>query len=176
MVHNLDDDAAFCLVCGAPLVERPLFGASRKTCSRCAWVFWRPPAAAAAAVVVRGREVLLVRRGIQPYFDHWGLPSGFQDYGESPEATAQRETREETGLEVAIVRLLDVCYATDDPRKRVNVVVYLARPVAGMLRAADDATDARWFSLDALPEPLAFASNRRVLAGLRARFPHGDIV
>ena len=175
MTRNWEDHARFCLLCGEPLVERDLFGAKRKACSACDYVFFRPPSAAAAAVVAVGRELVLVRRGIEPYLGSWGLPAGLQEYGEIPQDAARRETREETGLEVEIERLLEVHYATDDPRKRVNVVVYLARPVAGTLQAADDATDARFFPLDALPPEIAFDSNRVVLASLRRQFPHGDI-
>ena len=42
-------------------------------------------------VVARGRDVLLVKRGIEPYRGHWGLPAGFQEYWESPEEAAVRE-------------------------------------------------------------------------------------
>lgn len=175
MTRNWEDHARYCLLCGAPLVERPLYGAQRKACSACDYVFFRPPSAAAATVVAAGREILLVRRGIEPYRGCWGLPAGFQEYGESPMETARRETREETGLEVRILRLLDVHYALDDPRKRVNVVVYLATPVAGTLHASDDATEARFFELGALPEAIAFDGNRLLLASLQRQFPDGDI-
>ena len=57
----------------------------------------------------------------------------------------------------------------------MNVVVYLARPVAGTLAAADDARDARFFSLDDLPDEIAFENGRALLARLRAEFPDRDI-
>src|SRR5690606_16991676 len=88
--------------------------------------------------------VLLVKRKIPPFAGAWALPGGFQDYEEDPAATAVREVAEETGLVVTIRRLIDVFYSVDDPRKRVNVIAYLASPVAGELRAADDAADARF--------------------------------
>lgn len=171
----LDPQATFCLWCGAPLAVRTVFGSERHACTTCAFVHFRPPSAAACAVVARGRDVLLIRRRIPPFVGAWALPGGFQDYGEDTEAAAQREVREETGLEVRIRRLLGVFYATDDPRRRVNVIAYLASPVAGELRAADDASDARYFALDALPDELAFANNRVIFARLQAEFPTGDI-
>ncbi|MEZ5965403.1 MAG: NUDIX hydrolase [Planctomycetota bacterium] len=171
----LDPQASFCLWCGAPLLVRSVFGHERHACTTCAFVHFRSPAAAACAVVVRGREVLLIQRRIPPFVGAWALPGGFQDYGEDPASTARREVREETGLDVEIRRLLDVFYATDDPRKRVNVVAYLASPVAGTLCAADDAADARFFALDRLPDELAFENNRVIFARLRAEFPSGDI-
>ncbi len=171
----LDPQATYCLWCGAPLQVRTLFGAPRQACSACAFVHFRPPSSAACAVVARGREVLLIQRNIQPCLGAWALPGGFQDYGEDPAAAAIREVAEETGLVVRIRRLLDVFYATDDPRRRVNVIAYLASPVAGELCAADDAAQARFFALDALPDDIAFANNREIFARLRAEFPTGDI-
>ena len=175
MSPNWEDRAAFCIVCGAGLEQREVFGAIRKTCTACDYIQFRSPAGAAAVVVVRGREILLVRRRIEPYLGLWGFPAGFQDYWETPQEAAAREVLEETGLEIAIERLLDVCYTRDDPRKRSNVVVYLARPVAGTLRAADDAADAAFFSLDGLPDEIAFENNQAILRRLARDFPTGDI-
>ena len=175
MSGNWEDRAAFCIVCGAELEEREVFGAARKTCTACDYIQFRSPACAAAVVVVRGREILLVRRGIEPYRGLWGFPAGFQDYWETAQEAAVREVHEETGLEIAIERLLDVCYTRDDPRKRANVVVYLARPVAGTLCASDDAADAAFFSLDSLPEKMAFENNQAILRRLARDFPTGDI-
>ncbi len=176
LVANWDDRAAFCIVCGAALTEREVFGSQRKACTACDYVQFRSPACAAAAVVVRGRDIVLVQRGIPPYLGQWGLPGGFQDYWETPREAAEREVREETGLEIRIERLLDVAYTRDDPRKRVNVAVYLAQAVAGTLRAADDARDVAFFPLDELPGEIAFENSRAILSALQRDFPTGDIL
>jgi 8-oxo-dGTP diphosphatase len=168
--------AAFCLLCGSPLEVRDLFGLPRPACTRCDFILFRSPAPASAAVVVDGRHLLLVERAIEPYRGAWGFPAGFQEYGETPAEAAVRETREETGLEIHVLRVLDLVYTKDDPRKRANLAVYLARAVAGELCPADDARDARFFDLDDLPEPIAFENNRAILSRLRQQFPHGDIV
>lgn len=116
-----------------------------------------------------------MQRGIEPYLGFWGFPAGFQDYWETAEEAVIREVSEETGLTIRIERLLDVCYTRDDPRKRSNVAVYLARAVAGALCAADDASDAAFFSLDELPETIAFENNQIILRRLQRQFPTGDI-
>lgn len=167
--------AAFCQACGAPLEERQLFGRPRKACPRCDFVFFHNTPSAAGAVVARGREILMVLRSIDPGRGRWGFPAGFQDYGETLEETAIREVREETGLEVSVSRLLAVVHSKDNPRRFVNLVVYLAEPVAGELSAADDAADARFFSLDEWPTELAFDNNREILEALMREFPEGDI-
>jgi 8-oxo-dGTP diphosphatase len=136
-------------------------------------VLYANPAAASCAVVVRGRDVCLVRRRIEPYRGHWTLPAGFQEYDESPLDAAVREAREECGLEVEVVRLLDVFYTTDDARKRGNLAVFLARPVGGSLRAGDDALEAGFFGIDELPDPIGFVNNRRILELLRERSSPG---
>jgi 8-oxo-dGTP diphosphatase len=176
MTGSWDDRAAFCPLCGADLAEATLYGAPRKTCTRCEYIQFRSPAGAAAVVIARGREILFVQRAIEPYRGAWGFPAGYQEYWEALQETAVREAREETGLQIRIERLLDLRYTTDDPRKRANVAVYLARAVGGTLRAADDARDARYFSLDALPEPIAFQNNRDMLQRLLHDYPHGDIL
>lgn len=102
-------------------------------------------------------EVLLIQRGNPPHEGRWALPGGFVEEGEQVEQAAPRELAEETGLAVGGMQLLGV-YDTPgrDPRGWTVSVVYLARveqrqAVAG----ADDAADARWYAVDALPE-LAF--------------------
>lgn len=103
------------------------------------------------------QRVLLVQRANQPFRGSWALPGGFVEEGERVTQAAPRELAEETGLQLGALKLLGV-YDTPgrDPRGWTVSIVYLAHmrretAVAG----ADDASDARWFATDALPE-LAF--------------------
>ena len=166
----------FCTYCGARLAERLIEGRSRRACTRCSHVVYAHPTIGAVAAVIRAGSVLLVRRRLEPFRGHWTLPAGYLELDEEPWETARRETREETGLEIEHVELLDVLTNLDDHRRRGVVVAYLARPVGGELRAGDDAEDARFFGLDRLPESLGFANNRRLLddlirRGLSGRLP-----
>jgi 8-oxo-dGTP diphosphatase len=177
----LSDEIGFCPRCGVEAVEREAYGRVRRVCPACGFVHFRATSSAAVAVVVHERQVLLIRRAIQPYRGSWGFPGGFQEHGESLEETAIRETREETGLTVQVERVLHVAHTRDDPRKIVNAVSFLARPaqtsgrgIADSLRAADDASDARFFDLAELPDEIAFESSRAVLDALRLVFPDGD--
>jgi 8-oxo-dGTP diphosphatase len=105
-------------------------------------------------VLLPGDRVVLVRRKFPP--PGWALPGGFVDQGETLEAAATREAREETGLDV---RLEDLLYVYSDPRRdpRRHTVsaVFLGR-ASGEPVGADDAEEARAFAWDALPAPLAF--------------------
>ncbi len=127
-------------------------------------MYYLNPACAAAGAVLDGDgRVLLIRRRIPPYRGQWALPAGYQEIDEDPRDTALREVREETGLEVEVVRLFDLVWVSDDPRKPADVIIYLCRPVGGELQAASDADDARWFPLDDLPQKVGFDNRRRIL-------------
>jgi len=129
----------------------------------------RNPAPTVDVVIfVPHRGIVLVARKNPPL--GWALPGGFVDYGETCEAAAVREAKEETGLDVELTGLLGV-YSDParDPRGHTMSVVYTAQAWdADVLCAGDDAGDAVFFTLDALP-PLAFDHGRIVqdfIAGL----------
>lgn len=92
----------------------------------------------------------------------WALPGGFVDYGESLEAAAIREAKEETGLDVELVRQFHTYSAPDrDPRHHTISTVYVAR-AGGEPRSGDDAQEAEIFSPSHLPERIAF-DHRKIL-------------
>lgn len=167
-----ETQARFCPLCGAALGSVVLEGHTRLRCAPCGFVLYANPASASCAVVVRDRNVCLVKRKIEPYRGHWTLPAGYQEYFETPEETAIREVREECGLEIEILELLGVHYTTDDARKRANLTAYLGRPVGGALAPGDDAEEARFFPIDALPKEIGFVNNRRILESVARRFAH----
>lgn len=102
-------------------------------------------------------SILLIQRGNPPFAGTWALPGGFVDEGETVAEAAPRELEEETGLRVGPLEMLGV-YDTPgrDPRGWTVSVVYFARiPARVEVKGGDDASDARWFAVDELPE-LAF--------------------
>jgi len=127
----------------------------------------RGPALTVDGVLVEDGAVLLVRRRNPPFAGAYALPGGFVDYGETVEAAAAREVQEETGLAVAVERLIGV-YSDParDPRGHTVSVAFLVRRRGGTLAGADDADEARFFPLDGLPT-LAF-DHGRILADARA--------
>lgn len=110
-------------------------------------------------LVIEDGRLLLVRRAVDPGRGRWSLPAGFLDHGEDPRETAAREVMEETGLTVAVEGLIDVYYNPPGSGGASIFILYRARRTAGEPVAGDDADDARFFSLDDLPD-LAFDSTR----------------
>lgn len=110
-------------------------------------------------------QVLLIQRGGEPFKDQWALPGGFINMDESLEEAARRELEEETGVRDVYLEQLYTFGAPDrDPRGRVITVAYfvlLSADEAAQLnvQGGDDAHDARWWNMYALP-PLAFDHNR----------------
>lgn len=106
------------------------------------------PLVGVGAVVVRDGRVLLVRRGREPLKGHWSLPGGMLELGEPLTAGVVREIKEETGLTVEpveLVELLDRIHREGE-RVRYHYVIadYLCRVVSGELQAASDADAVRW--------------------------------
>ncbi|WP_058556805.1 NUDIX domain-containing protein [Thiohalocapsa sp. ML1] len=103
-------------------------------------------------------QLLLIRRRNPPFAGAWALPGGFVDIDEDLDACAARELAEETGVVgVYLEQLYTFGTPGRDPRERIISVAYLAMAPAATVavQAGDDAADAAWFRLDALP-PLAF--------------------
>ena len=102
-------------------------------------------------------KVLLVRRAAPPYKGKWAIPGGFVQADESLDEAARRELAEETGVHgVYLEQLYTFGEPQRDPRGRVITVAYFALVADDVaLRAGDDAAEAGWHSVYALPE-LAF--------------------
>ena len=114
------------------------------------------------------QRILLVRRApgaTRPGL--WSIPAGFVDYGEEIRAAAARELLEETGLEADVGEVVWVASNFHDPAKLTVGIWFTGTVTGGALAAGDDADDAAFFDLDALP-PLAFETDVAYLRTLGA--------
>lgn len=104
--------------------------------------------------------IILIKRKNPPL--GWALPGGFVDYGESLEACAIREAKEETGLDIKLLRQFHT-YSDPkrDPRFHTITTVYIAKG-EGELKAGDDAKEVGLFYRDNLPDNIAF-DHREIL-------------
>jgi 8-oxo-dGTP diphosphatase len=128
------------------------------------------PWIAADSVVFDGEgRVLLIRRKNPPFQGQFALPGGFIEVGETTEAAALRELKEETGIEGRSPRLVGVYSEPGrDPRHHVISIVYRVEPASFDVRAGDDAAAAQ-FVADWEREPLAFDHHRVITDALRIR-------
>ena len=159
------NEIKFCPRCGSQMVQAERFGRLRPVCSACGWIYFADPKVAAALLVERGDQVLLVRRANDPQRGLWTLPAGFVDAGEDPARAAERECLEETGLQAQVTGLLDVVFGLEHARGAHIVIAYRAEIVGGSLQPGDDVDQAAFFERQALP-PLAFSTTKKLLAAV----------
>jgi ADP-ribose pyrophosphatase YjhB (NUDIX family) len=126
-------------------------------CSRCGEIVrvYRNPLLTVDIIIeVPGNGIILIERKNPPF--GWAIPGGFVDYGETLEAAAMREAKEETGMDLkGLKQFRAYSDPKRDPRGHTVSVVFTAIGM-GVPRADDDAKNLQIFQLDRLPENLAF--------------------
>jgi ADP-ribose pyrophosphatase YjhB (NUDIX family) len=100
--------------------------------------------AVSAVILEQGNVLLAHRRDI----DWWNLPGGGMELGETVDEALCREVLEETGLEVAIERLVGVY---SKPQKHEVVLTFSCHVTGGTLRETEETRECRYFAPDNLP-------------------------
>jgi ADP-ribose pyrophosphatase YjhB (NUDIX family) len=146
-------------------------------CRSCGFHFWQNSKPAVGALVTRTRngrpEILLSRRGIEPYKGMWDFPGGFLSNGETPEDGLARELREELNVQVHRPRLFSLAideYPAEEVAEEARFVLSIFYRCEiepdGKLTASDDVAEVRWFPLEHPPAQIAFRSNVQTLRDL----------
>ncbi|MFO1113844.1 MAG: NUDIX hydrolase [Rhodospirillales bacterium] len=133
--------------------------------------FPQAPLVGIGAVVLRGDDVLLIRRAKPPRAGEWSLPGGLQKLGETVFEAAMREVREETGVTAEPLAIIDVVdlieYEDGRPGGRVRwhytLIDVAAAWRAGEPRAAADAADAVWAPVAAIAEMVSWGETVRIV-------------
>lgn len=113
------------------------------------------PIVGVGAVVLRDREVLLVRRASDPLRGQWSLPGGMLELGETLRQAAEREVLEETGLSVRVDEVLEVfdsIIPDVEGRTQFHYVLidFLCHSPGGEPHAGSDVSEVSWAGVDEL--------------------------
>jgi 8-oxo-dGTP diphosphatase len=107
------------------------------------------PRLTAAVLVEKDGKYLLAERNKENAKGFWIIPGGGVEFGETTEQAAVREIKEETNLDVEIVRFIGFKEVINVPGRYHSVVFfYLARPLHEDIKASDDVSKARFFTLE----------------------------
>ena len=153
----------FCPRCGNRLGVRLLKPGDpeRLVCESCGFVFYLGPKLVAGALFELDGGILLVQRDIAPGYGKWTFPGGFVERGERAEAAAERETLEETGVEIEVTGIVGLySYEGQIPA----IAAFAASMVGGEPAPLDEVMSVKTFPRNALPWPeLAFPSTAQAL-------------
>jgi ADP-ribose pyrophosphatase YjhB (NUDIX family) len=118
--------------------------------------FPEQPLVGVGGVVIHRNRVLLIRRGSEPLKGEWSIPGGLLELGEELAEAARRELREETGLEVEPLAIIETFDRISREGRKVRyhfvIVDYVCRLKRGRLRPASDVLEARWVRREDLPQ------------------------
>ncbi len=140
----------------------------RSICQACGYIHYLDPKIACGTIPEYEGRIVLIRRKIDPRAGYWSFPCGFMEVDETTQQAAVRETKEETGLDVALGEHLGTySYTKSWWGGSVVVVAYSASITSTSEpdpRGGDDAAEARFFSPADIPwEELAFKSSSEAL-------------
>lgn len=147
--------AQYCLKCGSQMEFKELEGYTRQVCPNCGWVHYPQLKVGGSALIEQEGNLLLLKRAQNPWRGWWNFPAGYTEVNEDPAQTAVRETKEETGLDVEVERLLSAYFFDDDPRGNGLMVLYKCHVIGGSLTQTTEALEAKYFSPEMLPENIA---------------------
>ncbi len=149
--HMQEDSFRYCPLCGKLLVQTVVDNLLRRTCSDCGYVHFRNPAPTVSLLVINGGFVLLGKRTGRSDKDAWATPSGYIEFNENFLDTAIRETKEETGLDIQLLSILQITDSFFPPEQHFLNIYLLARVIGGQIKAGDDMDELGWFPI---AEPL----------------------
>jgi ADP-ribose pyrophosphatase YjhB (NUDIX family) len=134
---------------------------ARYICDNCGAIHYQNPRIVVGTIPIYEGKILMCQRGIEPRKGFWNLPVGFMENGETMPEGATRETWEETGAKVEIVRMHTTYHVL-----HINqvLVFYLAKMDSPTFEAGIESQDVRLFALDEIPwEQIAFPAHTFIL-------------
>jgi len=126
------------------------------------------PIAGVGAVILKGNELLLIKRGHPPMQGSWSLPGGRVKENETLDHALQREVWEECSITITVMNLIDIFeYIERDEENRIKyhyvVFDFITYYKSGLLHHASDAADALWVRQDALSSMVLTDMVRKII-------------
>ena len=113
---------------------------------------YKIPSITTDGIILKDKQILLIKRKNEPFKGKWALPGGFVEYGEKTEDAVIREVSEETGVKTKIRTLAGVYSDPNrDPRGHIITIIYVLDIVEENVKAGDDASDVKFFDVYQLP-------------------------
>ena len=159
-------DYKFCPYCGKALQKQLDGNKKRWYCNQCKRTHYRNPTVGVAVIILKNNNILLVeRRGLDN--GKWCIPCGHVEWGEEIRAAAIREIKEETDLDIDIGPVFTVHSNFHDMDHQTVGVWFWGNCKSDDLQPGSDASAARFFSLDDLPDTMAFPTDLVVCRHLK---------
>ena len=131
------------------------------------------PIVGLGAAIFGPRGIVLIKRGNPPRLGAWSLPGGAQDLGETVKEGIIREVKEETGLDVKVLEIIDVIDSINrDPDGQIKyhytLVDACVVETGGTLKAGSDAIEAQWFSIKETEGLYLWSETNRIITKAKA--------
>jgi len=159
-----EDAFIYCPMCGKSLECYLAGNLPRQTCPDCGYIHFRNPSPTISLLIIDRDQILLGKRCGDDDPNSWATPSGYIEYGEDFITSAIREAKEETGLVIEIISILNITDSFFSSGNHYLNIYLLAHVVGGELSAGDDMSELGWFSIyEPLPK-MAFQEDIDMVA------------
>lgn len=124
-----------------------------------------------AIILINHDSIVLIKRKYPPYKDQWAIPGGFVELGETIENAVMREAKEETGLDIDPIKILNIYSDPNrDPRGHTITVAYICKKIGGTLKADTDAKNIKIFKRKSIKNIILAFDHSKILADFNEIF------
>jgi ADP-ribose pyrophosphatase len=157
----------YCPKCAGNLAEKNGY----PVCQKCGFVFYQNSKPTSSSVIVNEKnETLLLKRAINPHFGKWDIAGGFLENGEDPVVGLKREAKEELGVSVEPLEVLNICvdnYGLAEDDFYTFNIFYKCKISDGEIVLDQENSEFKWFSKNEIPwNELAFDNTTIALRAL----------